>query len=263
MDGAARPEAQDTNVDARFQVMQAVDCPDLARTKGEWYTARPPLCRCHSGLSPADYFGRTLVDHLPPGIRVGVINVSVPGCKIELFDKDHYGPFAATAPDWMKNMITAYGGNPYARLVEIARLAQKAGVIKGILLHQGESNTNDSLWPGKVKVVYDNLLTDLHLEAKDVPLLAGELVNADQGGVCASMNKIIAQLPATIPTAHVISSENCPDGPDNLHFNAAGYRMLGRRYGREMLSLLGYQVAEARQSHSCRSATRGILKRRA
>jgi hypothetical protein len=245
MDGAARFQPQDTTVDARFRVLQAVDCPDLGRVKGEWYTARPPLCLCHSGLSPADYFGRTLLEHLPPDIRVGVINVSVSGCKIEVYDKDHYGSYAATAPDWMKNTIAAYGGNPYGRLVEMARLAQKAGVIKGILLHQGESNTNDSLWPGKVKGVYDNLLKDLQLKAEDVPLLAGELVNADQGGVCASMNPIIAKLPATIPTAHVISSADCPDGPDNLHFNAAGYRMLGRRYGREMLSLLGYPIAEA------------------
>lgn len=245
MDGAARPEPQDTTVNARFRVLQAVDCPDQGRVKGEWYTARQPLCRCHSGLSPADYFGRTMVDHLPSGIRVGVINVSVPGCKIELFDKDHYEPYVATAPDWMKDMIKEYGGSPYGRLVEMARLAQKAGVIKGILLHQGESNTNDSLWPGKVKIVYDNLLKDLHLSAKDVPLLAGEVVNADQGGVCADMNTIIGKLPGTIPTAHVISSAGCPDGPDNLHFNAAGYRMLGRRYGQEMLSLLGYQAEAA------------------
>jgi hypothetical protein len=29
-----------------------------------------------------------------------------------------------------------------------------------------------------------------------------------------------------------------------LHFNAAGYRELGRRYAVQMLSLLGYKVAE-------------------
>ena len=57
-----------------------------------------------------------------------------------------------------------YDGNPYARLVELGRKAQKDGVIKGILLHQGESNTNDSIWPQKVKKVYDKLLKDLDLE---------------------------------------------------------------------------------------------------
>src|ERR1041385_1373907 len=79
MDGAARWEPQDTAVDARLQVLQAVDCPDLGRQKGQWYTAKPPLCRCHSGLSPADYFGRMLGDHLAAGMGAGIINVSWPG----------------------------------------------------------------------------------------------------------------------------------------------------------------------------------------
>jgi len=241
MDGAARAEPQDSTVDSRLQVLEAVDCPNLGRVKGGWYTAVPPLCRCHSGLSPADYFGRTLLEQLPAGVRVGIINVSVPGCKIELFDKDHYEAYAATAPDWMKGMIKEYGGDPYGRLLEMAKQAQHMGVIKGILLHQGESNTNDSLWPGKVKLVYDNLLHDLGLQAGATPLLAGEVVNADQGGVCASMNKIIATLPSVIPNAHVISSAGCTAGGDHLHFNAAGYRELGRRYAAEMLSLLGYK----------------------
>jgi len=60
--------------------------------------------------------------------------------------------------------------------------------------------------PTRAKGVYDNLLSDLNLKANSVPLLAGEVVNADQGGICASMNKIIATLPQTIPQAHVISS---------------------------------------------------------
>ncbi|WP_431209927.1 sialate O-acetylesterase [Puia sp. P3] len=115
-------------------------------------------------------------------------------------------------------------------------------MIKGILLHQGESNTGDSLWPAKVKVVYDRLLADLHLNAASVPLLAGEVVGADQQGKCASMNRIIATLPQTIPTAHVISSEGCSAGPDHLHFDAAGYRELGTRYGKEMLSLMGIHL---------------------
>jgi hypothetical protein len=241
MEGNAKFETQDTmNVDSRFQVLEAVDCPNLSRTKGNWYTAIPPLCRCRTGLTPVDYFGRAMLEKLPEKARVGVINVSIGGCKIELFDKDHYESYVDTAPNWLKNMVKEYDGNPYGRLVEMAKLAQKDGVIKGILLHQGESNTNDSLWTKKVKLVYDNLLNDLNLKAKKVPLLAGETVNADQGGVCASMNKIIAALPQTIKNAHVISSSGCTDAADNLHFNAAGYRELGQRYAEKMLSLMGY-----------------------
>ncbi|MEA5141659.1 sialate O-acetylesterase [Arcicella rigui] len=239
MEGNAKFEPQDTvNVDSRFQVLEAVDCPNLGRKKGNWYTAIPPLCRCRTGLTPVDYFGRAMLANLPANVRIGVINVAVGGCKIELFDKDNYESYVATTPNWLKNMVKEYDGNPYGRLVEMAKLAQKDGVIKGILLHQGESNTNDTLWTKKVKVVYDNLLKDLHLKAKKVPLIAGETVNADQGGICASMNKIIATLPQTIKNAHVVSSSGCTDAADNLHFDAAGYRELGKRYADKMLSVM-------------------------
>lgn len=244
MEGNAKFEAQDTSVDNRFQVLEAVDCPNLGRTKNNWYPAVPPLSRCRTGLTPADYFGRTLVANLPADVRVGVINVAVGGCKIELFDKDNYPSYVSTAPSWMIGMIKEYDGNPYERLVELAKIAQKDGVIKGMLLHQGESNTNDSLWPQKVKTVYDNLLTDLNISKDSVPLLAGEVVNADQGGICASMNNIIATLPQTIPHSYIISSSGCPDAADNLHFTAEGYRILGKRYAMKMLSLLGYQVGK-------------------
>ena len=183
-----------------------------------------------------------MVANLPKNIRVGVVNVSVAGCKIELFDKDNYKTYSATAASWMTNIIREYDGNPYQHLVDMARLAQKDGVIKGILLHQGESNTNDKQWPKKVKGIYENLIQDLNLKAESVPLLAGELVNSDQRGACASMNSIIAGLPKTIPNSYVISSKGCTCRPDHLHFNAAGYRELGKRYAEKMLSVLGYNV---------------------
>ncbi len=232
-------------VDERFQVLATVDFPRQGRLKGNWYPASPPLCRPSSGLCPADYFGRTMVSNLPPSIKVGIVNVSVAGCKIELFEKDAYQAYAATAPVWMSNIIRAYNGNPYQHLVDIAKLAQKKGVIRGILLHQGESITNDKEWPNKVKGIYENLLKDLNLEVEKVPLLAGEVVNADQKGSCASMNKIIDELPMTIPTAHVVSSQGCGCRPDHLHFTPEGYRELGKRYAEKMLAILGYKVANA------------------
>jgi len=226
-------------VNERFRVLAAVDFPAQGRKMGQWYPAVPPLSRPAAGLGPADYFGRTLVDKLPKEIKVGVVNVAVAGCKIELFDKDNFQAYAATAPEWMKGTIAAYGGNPYARLVEMGKRAQKDGVIKGILLHQGESNTGDREWPRKVQRVYTNLLTDLNLKAEAVPLLAGEVVHADQHGACAGMNAIIGALPKTIPTAHVVSSKGCAARPDHLHFTPEGYRELGKRYAETMQPLLG------------------------
>ncbi|WP_241410005.1 sialate O-acetylesterase [Belliella alkalica] len=238
MEGHAKFEEIDTKVDERFQVLQAVDCDNLQRKMGQWYSAAAPITRCHTGLGPSDYFGRELVENLPSHIKVGIINVSIGGTKIELFQKDDYQSYVDTAPDWLQNMVKEYDGDPYGRLIEMAKLAQKDGVIKGILLHQGESNTGDQTWPSKVKGVYDNILMDLELEENSLPLLAGEMVSAEQGGKCASMNTIIATLPQVIPNAYVISSTDCEAVDDGLHFSAEGYRELGKRYGIKMLSLL-------------------------
>lgn len=239
MEGFPGIEPQDTEgVDPRFRMLAAIDFTSLGRQKGEWYPAVPPLCRSSTGLCPADYFGRTLVSKLPAPVTVGVVNVAVAGCKIELFDKDAYQAYATTVAPWMTNIITQYGGNPYGHLVEMGRVAQRAGVIKGILLHQGESNPNDPTWPTKVARIYGNLLSDLNLDARAAPLLAGETVNADQQGATANMNTIIAELPKVVPTAHVISSQGCECRRDRLHFTPAGYRELGRRYAETMLTLL-------------------------
>ncbi|HLW21083.1 MAG TPA: sialate O-acetylesterase [Cyclobacteriaceae bacterium] len=238
MEGHSRYEPQDTVANDRFLVLQAVDCPDLGRELGSWYPAVPPITRCNTGITPTDYFGKTLAESLPDSIKIGIINVSVGGCKIELFEKDNYESYVETAPGWMKGMLAQYDDNPYERLVELGKLAQQDGVIKGVLLHQGESNTGDTTWPSKVAGVYDNLLKDLGLAPNSIPLLAGELVSAEQGGKCASMNPIIGQLPSVIPNAHVISSEGCEAIPDGLHFSAEGYRLLGSRYGERMSAIL-------------------------
>lgn len=238
MEGFPGIEAQDkTGVGKRFQMLAAVDFASLGRKKGEWYDAVPPLCRTSTGLCPADYFGRTMAARTPEAVTIGVVNVAVAGCKIELFDRATYQAYAATAPAWMTSIINEYGGNPYQYLVDMARLAQKKGVIKGILLHQGESNTNDKDWPNKVAGIYKGLIRDLSLRAENVPLLAGETVNADQQGATASVNTIIAELPKVLPNSYVISSKGCECRSDHLHFTPAGYRELGKRYAEKMLEL--------------------------
>ena len=238
MEGYPGIKPQDKiGVNKRFQMLAAVDFTTLGRKKGEWYDAIPPLCRTSTGLCPADFFGRTIVSRMPERITIGVVNVAVAGCKIELFDKDTYQAYASTAPAWMTSIIKEYGGNPYQHFVDVAKLAQKRGVIKGILLHQGESNTNDKDWPNKVAKIYRDLIRDLNLKAENEPLLAGETVNADQQGATASMNTIIAELPKVLPNSYVVSSKGCECRTDHLHFTPAGYRELGKRYAEKMLEL--------------------------
>ena len=245
MEGNAKIESQDlANVPQRFKMMAAVDMPSKGRVKGNWYTAIPPLCRENTGLTPCDYFGRELVNRLPEHITVGIINVAVAGCSIDMFDEDKSQSYLSTTADWLKNIAALYGNHPYNTLVELGRKAQEEGVIKGILLHQGETNTGDQNWPNNVKKIYDRIISDLHLDSNKVPLLVGEVVNADSGGSCAYHNNIIANIPNVIPNSYVIKSNGLPSGGDGLHFSAQSYREFGKRYAETMLSILEKQNNE-------------------
>ena len=240
MEGNARIEPQDSvGVSDNFLNLSAVNFSDKSRKMGKWYKALPPLCRENTGLTPVDYFGRTLLENLPEGHKVGIVHVAIGGISIDGFLPDRIDEYAKTAPEWMKPMLAAYDGNPYDRLVAMGKIAKKKGVISGILMHQGETNTGDPKWPNDVKTVYENLLRDLKLNAEDVPLLVGEVVAADRGGTCAAHNAVIDTIGRVIPTAHVIPADGCPQNFDFLHFTAAGYRELGRRYAAEMLKIWG------------------------
>ncbi|OUM64013.1 carbohydrate esterase family 6 protein [Piromyces sp. E2] len=232
MEGQGPIEEQDKVPVERFKVLSTSEkC--MGREVGQWYDAIPPLANRFGVLGPCDYFGRTLVKKLPENIKVGVVVVAVAGADIQLFEEENYTTYEQ--PDWMQERSDSYGGNPFRRLVEMGKKAQEAGVIKGILLHQGETNEGQLEWLNRVKAVYEKLLSELNLRAEEVPLLVGEVVSAEVDGQCAAHNKVIQKMPEVIPTAHVISSKGLDHQGDHLHFSTAAYRQLGERYAEEML----------------------------
>ncbi len=238
---ASVPSSETQGVSERFQrIYTANDCSTCGKKKGQWYTAVPPLARCFHGngigYGPVDNFGRTLVENLDPEIRVGVVVVACGGCDIELFEKNRCVNYINSAADWLKNYARDYGGNPYERMIEMAKLAKEVGVIKGILIHQGENNSGQTDWPDRLKGVYGTILSDVGLNAEEVPLLVGEVRHS---GPCSGHNQIIANVPNVIPTAYVISSDGCESAGDQYHFSVKGYKELGKRYAEKMLELLG------------------------
>ena len=246
MEGNARPEAIDMIGDNRFQMLATCNFDSPKRSLGEWYTATPPIVSPAGGLGMADYFGRTMIEALPQ-VKVGVVAVAMGGSPIEMFDKDKYARKLAENPsEWWATLAKQhYGGNPYQRLVDMAKEAQKVGVIKGILLHQGCSNCGDPNWPNMVKKIYEDMLSDLNLKAEDVPLFVGETERADMGGGCSAHNTQVARMPQVVPTSHVVSSKNIPgNGKDAWHFSAAGYRMFGKRYAIAALKLMGIEIED-------------------
>ena len=241
MEGNAQWEAQDVgNVDERFQMLATCNFDKPKRTLGNWYKAECPIVSPVGKLGPTDYFGRTMVQELPDK-KIGVIAVAMGGSPIEMFDKDLYEQkYKDNYNEWWAQIArNYYGENPYGRIIEMAKKAQKVGVIKGILLHQGESNNGDSKWPGMVKKIYKDMLRDLGLRAADVHIFVGETEYAEMGGGCSWHNTVVAKIPEVIPTGHVVSAKDIPgNGTDPWHFSAEGYRIFGKRYAKAVLDVM-------------------------
>jgi hypothetical protein len=249
MEGQANIESQVKTVDKRFQVLWTTNETNCGKKLGKWSDAVPPLASCSSKLGPADYFGRTMVEKTDSQIRVGIVDVAVAGCSIQLFDSPISQSYMNQQAGWFKQRVEAYGGKPYERLIEMAKKAQEDGVIKGIIFHQGETDAGDGQWPSKVKKVYDNIIKDLGL-GNDVPFLAGEVLRS---GSSKGANNNIAKLPQQSKNFYVVSSEGfnqaLGDG-QNVHFTSQEYRDFGKRYAEKMIEVLGDKIKPVAESSS-------------
>jgi hypothetical protein len=218
---AGYPKAQqaDKTEDPRVKVLGYDSCTATGRQTDQWDTAAPPLHECwNSALGPGDYFAKTLLPKLPQGDTIGLVPCAISGEKIETFLKA--------------------GGSKYNWIIQRAKLAQQAGgVIEGMLFHQGESNSGDSSWPGKVDTLVGDLRKDLGLG--DIPFLAGELA---YDGACSGHNTQVAKLPGLITNAYVISASGLALDPADtqyhVHFGHDAQVEFGKRYAQKMIEAL-------------------------
>jgi hypothetical protein len=265
MQGPAEIRQQDKqNISERFQVLNVVAGTYAGenRAKGKWYKAVPPLIipdanllnhlGLNIGLSPSNYFGITLTQKTPENIKIGVIPVASGDLALAAFHKtrgDQYyngqntisGRPSSTEKDGMNRYKSAGYANLYDAIIKNAKIAQEAGgVIKGIIVHQGESGVgqNGITWANMLKEIYNNILEDLGLPANSIPIVLGQLWNSGNGP-----DGVFTTIKSTIPNAWVISSSGCTGRtgngqPDNIHFGSAGIQLLGERYGEKMFELV-------------------------
>jgi len=225
MEGQGEIEPQDRETHPRVHVLADKDCSNLGREYGQWYLAEPPLNRCWGRLGPGDYFGKSMIGEMAEDRGIGLVPAAVSGADIALFEKG--APIGRND----RRIPEQFDGG-YQWLVDLAEIAQDAGTIKGILFHQGETNTADQAWTDDVRGIVENLRADLGIGT--VPFLAGEMLYAEEGGCCGVHNREVNELPEVIDNAHVVSAEGL-EGQDNAHFTAEAYRELGRRYAYEMV----------------------------
>jgi len=268
MQGPGEIRQQDkVGISDRYQIMNVVADTYAGenRAAGQWYKAVPPLIIPDSGLthwtgsftiglSPADYFGRTLADNTPEDITIGVVAVAHGDMALAAFHKtkaEDYYRGIGTLPNRPSNSemdgMNRYKGagyaNMYDAIIKNARIAQETGVIKGIIVHQGESGQGLSgvTWAELLKEIYDDMLSDLGLAPNSIPILLGQTWNGGSGNTGGALASDSA-IQAVLPRAWIISSEGCTGRtgqgqPDNIHFGSAGLQELGTRYGQKMLEL--------------------------
>lgn len=227
MFGVPAPEAQDLPVTARAEVLSLLGCGRHA--VNQWVPAQPPLHGCVGqpsngpfgpGLGPGDYFAKVVTEAFPDDTILLVPN-AIAAVSIDVFQP---------------------GQQSYNSMLSRARLAQQRGEIRGILFHQGETNTNDMTWVGKVAQVVASLRSDLGV-GESVPFIAGEL---PYDGCCSIHNGLVNQLPNSIPNTRIVSAQGLATYVESegssigqrLHFDVGAQRELGRRYGDTFLQTI-------------------------
>jgi hypothetical protein len=225
MVGQQQPESQDLQQDPRIKVLAYDNCPNVNRTYNQWYTAYPPLHQCDAGVGPGDYFAKTLIQNLPEGYTIGLVPLAVNGAPMDVFRKGVPRPGWTLPPD-------NHWATGYEWIMSRAQEAQKVGVIRGILFHQGESNSGQPDWVQNVKGLVTDLRADLGVG--DVPFLAGELYYA---GCCGAHNQLVAELVGSVTNAFSVSASGL-NGFDQYHFDLPAQRELGKRYAAAMQQAL-------------------------
>lgn len=177
-----------------------------------------------AGVGLGTTFGRTMAE-ADPEATIGLVPCAVGGT-----------PMAR----WQK------GGDLYLQAIERIKAAMQQGTLKGILWHQGESDSGRETTAASYGERLAGMVKDLRAElgAGDVPFVAGELgrylARADKDGKPSFwplVNEQIVALPKTVPNSAIASSEGLKAKSDNVHFDSASLREFGRRYAKAMQGL--------------------------
>jgi hypothetical protein len=243
--GSGTLNASDCDTSPRVKVLAFTTCnagsivacknSPQGRTADKWYTASPALHICDEGVSPGDWFAKTMLDSIRSDIKIGLIPCALSGQGLQVFVK---GGSNFNIPNWAHP--TLGNSSPYTWMLNRCKIAQQTGVIKGILLHQGESGSGSKAWGDVAKQIIDDLKKDLALP-DNIPVVVGEL-RQDAKACCAGTNKAIDAFAKSYPSCGLASSQNLAVQTDDpYHFNTEGMRELGKRYARAFLGLADRQ----------------------
>jgi hypothetical protein len=188
--------------------------------EGQWVMAREPMYTGGSGMGPGIYFAKEMLK-TDPKITIGLVQSAVGGTPLRR---------------WVK------GGDLYEKAVERAKLAAPFGQIKGVLWHQGESDTNTEENAGTYEARLSQMLKDLRqdLSMPNLPIVVGQLgefLSAEKYPQVKTVRAAIAHIPAIVPNTGFADSIGLGHKGDILHFSADAQAEFGVRYAKVMQQL--------------------------
>jgi len=247
MSGAAPSEAQDRVTNPRVQVLGFDNCTGSpSRTFEKWSISAPSLHDCGTSMGPGDWFSKVMIDtsdKLGLGIdTIGLVPLALFGTDIDYIRKgirskrwgqsccEKVPPKVNGKNPWMDST------SAYPWVIERAKIAMQKGTLRGIIFLQGESDSGDPAWPGKVQEVIADLKQDLGVG--DIPFIPGELRYDTATGASNPHNVLVNKLPSLIKNCSVVSAKGLKGQPDPWHFNTLAQRALGHRFAAAMVPYL-------------------------
>ena len=195
---------------------------------GTWVPAIDPMHfdKAAAGVGLGKTFGQIIAD-ATPGVTIGLIPCAVGGSPIDTWQPGVFYP--------------ATKSYPWDDMAKRAALALKSGTLKGILWHQGESDSLPALAPAYEAKLHD-LISRLRkeLNAPEVPFIAGQMGKFD--GVPWTPEKVLVDqahqdLAKKVPHTAFVSAEGLNHKGDKIHFDSPAFRELGKRYAEAYLKL--------------------------
>jgi hypothetical protein len=175
------------------------------------------------GVGPGLAFGKAMAE-TKSGATIGLVPCAFGGTPLKRWER---------------------GGDLYLNAVHRARLAMHDGTLKGILWHQGESDsgtsTNAHTYGDRLAKMIKDIRADLG--APNLPVVVGQIGEflydrgPEHSPYARVVNDALAKLPERVPFTGCASAKDLKHKGDQLHFDAASQRELGRRYAAEMLRL--------------------------
>ncbi|SMB80759.1 protein of unknown function DUF303 acetylesterase putative [Hymenobacter roseosalivarius DSM 11622] len=196
----------------------------MLNAAGEWVPARHPV---HfdkpkvAGVGPGLSFAVAIAE-ANSNIKIGLVPCAVGGTAISRWQPGAYDDITQT--------------HPYDDAVLRIQNAMRCGVVKGLLWHQGEADSNPTAAAAYLPKLSELIGRVRLLTGQPaLPVVAGELGRFKANNI--DFNAQLRHLPEVVPHTAVATSENLVDKGDQTHFDGGSADELGRRYAAKMQAL--------------------------